>query len=228
MPGVRALPDQAVKESRPPAERARGKPNKHGRRRGSGDSQAALGHATAEQRGGAPRREGTKTGPGTAENLSPDEGIGNTDKNGWTEVGRRERRGAGGPGTEKAGTRGPKTVRTPRNHAVTIGPPKEGQTYASLMGSVTAAENLEELGVEVCGARKARSGAILLEVKGGAEHADKLAGALQAKLGESARVGRPEKSRRVLLLDVPEWTTEDEVGVAIRAATKATSGSRRQ
>lgn len=106
-------------------------------------------------------------------------------------------------------------VRVPRTQAVTIGPPRDGETYASIMNRVTTAVNLQELGVEVSGARKTKSGAILLEVKGGAEKADVLARDLRDKLGEEARIGRPEKTQPVLILGIPEWVDEEEVMAAV-------------
>ncbi|XP_025407555.1 uncharacterized protein LOC112681519 [Sipha flava] len=102
-------------------------------------------------------------------------------------------------------------VRVPRTQAVTVGPPRDGETYALIMSRVTTAVNLQELGVEVIGARKTKSGAILLEVKGGAEKADALARDLREKLGEEARIGRPEKTRPVLILGIPEWVDKEEV-----------------
>ena len=84
-----------------------------------------------------------------------------------------------------------------------------------VMSRVTKAVNLGELGVAISGARKTKSGAILLEVKGGPDKADVLAKDLQEKLGEEARIGRPEKKWPILIFGIPEWAGEEEVCKAI-------------
>lgn len=90
-----------------------------------------------------------------------------------------------------------------------IGPPREGETYASIMNRAT---NLSALGVVVKGARVSKAGAIILEVKGSAEHADKLAEELKAKLGEDTQVWRPEKRSAVMVINIPEWISEKQIG----------------
>lgn len=69
---------------------------------------------------------------------------------------------------------------------------------------------MRELGVEVVKTRLSKAGAIVLEVKA-KEEADKLAASLSAVIGDDAKVFRPTRRTPVLVLDIPEWMTPEEV-----------------
>jgi hypothetical protein len=120
-------------------------------------------------------------------------------------------------------TRGPaaKQLRSkvPRTEAVVIGPLKEGQKYAVVMQKAMATVDPLALGIQVSGTRRTQTGAVLLEVRGPAAHADLLASKLGEALKElDVRVHRPSKTCTVLLLDVEEWVGEADVHQALSAA----------
>jgi len=85
--------------------------------------------------------------------------------------------------------------RTPKTEAITIGNPKEGLSYADVMKKIMAVVNLQELGINVSGTRRTKTGAILLEVGKEAE-ADILAEHIKTAIGDQASVSRPSRSTK--------------------------------
>jgi hypothetical protein len=55
--------------------------------------------------------------------------------------------------------------RNPKSEAVTINVTKDGLSYAEVMKQVMQEVDLKEIGVEVSGSRRTKSGAILLDLK---------------------------------------------------------------
>lgn len=100
--------------------------------------------------------------------------------------------------------------RTPKSEAVIISDPKDGESYAGVMKRVMAEVNLNELEVDVIGSRRTKAGAILLEVKS-KDEADRLADKLRQTIQENARVVRPTRRTPVLIVDVPEWMSPEEI-----------------
>lgn len=128
----------------------------------------------------------------------------------WTEVvGRKAKKVQSNKPEERT------KVKVPKTQAVSIGYSKEGESYTSLMRRVTSAINLERLGVTVRGAHKAMSGAVIIEVLGSSDDADRLAEELRNTIGEFSQVKRPEKMTTVLLLDIQDWITLDDVKTAL-------------
>jgi len=107
--------------------------------------------------------------------------------------------------------------RKPRSEAVTICEPREGTTYADVMKRVMEGVNLKEIDVEIINTRRTKTGAILLEVKE-KEAADLLAGRIRDTIGESARVTRPTRTTKVLVVGIADWLEEDRVIEDIRRA----------
>lgn len=107
--------------------------------------------------------------------------------------------------------------RIPKTWAVMIADPSEGETYASIMKRVTTSMNTGEMGVNIGNARRTKSGAILLEVKD-QEESEKLENHLNREVGNRARISRPTRSTPVLLLNIPDWLSEEDAREEIRRA----------
>lgn len=99
--------------------------------------------------------------------------------------------------------------RTPKTEAIMIDQLAEGETYASVMKSVTSID-LNPLGVTVKGAKCSKAGGIIIEVDG-KEDADRLADGIREAIGAAAAVRRPTRSTPILIRDVPNWIEEAEV-----------------
>lgn len=110
-----------------------------------------------------------------------------------------------------------KRIRPPRTAAVTLTCPT-GQ-YAEAMRVARGKINLEEIGVKALRAKRALTGALILEIPGpeGTEKAIALKGRLQEALKdmEGVRVARPVKMAEIRVKDIPETSTEEEVRLAI-------------
>lgn len=78
------------------------------------------------------------------------------------------------------------------------------------MKRVSRSIYLAALGIKVLTTRRTRDGRILLEVDG-KDKAGLLAERLRVLVGDGVRVRQPESLTPVLLLDVPEWATKEEV-----------------
>jgi len=99
--------------------------------------------------------------------------------------------------------------RTPKTEAIMIDQLAEGETYASVMKSVTSID-LNPLGVTVRGAKRSKAGGIIIEVDG-KEDADRLADGIREAVGAAAAVRRPTRSTPILIRDLPNWIEEAEV-----------------
>jgi len=114
--------------------------------------------------------------------------------------------------------------RNPKTEAITIGNPKEGTTYAEVMKKVLEEIHLQEMGVEVCRTRRTKTGSILLEVKG-KSGADALASRLTVTIGDQARVSRPVRTTKVLVINIADWLEKDRVIEDIRSAVEGLSSA---
>jgi len=112
--------------------------------------------------------------------------------------------------------------RNPKTEAITIGNPKEGTTYAEVMKKVLDEIDLQEMGVEVCRTKRTKTGSILLEVKG-KSGADALASRLSGTIGDQARVSRPVRTTKVLVVNIADWLDNDRVIEDIRSAVEGLS-----
>lgn len=70
------------------------------------------------------------------------------------------------------------------------------------------AQDFGAIGVEIKSTKKTQSGTILLKVKGGIKHEEKLAKDLKMKLGDDKIVRRPEKRCTAMKLGIREWISE--------------------
>jgi len=130
-------------------------------------------------------------------------------------------------GSKRPGSRADVAVnlvrsRNPKTEAITIGNPKEGTTYAEVMKKVLAEVDFQEMGVEVCRTRRTKTGSILLEVKG-KSGADALASRLRVTIGDQARVSRPVRTTKVLVINIADWLENDRVIEDIRSAVEGLS-----
>ncbi|XP_018358984.1 PREDICTED: uncharacterized protein LOC108758487 [Trachymyrmex cornetzi] len=79
--------------------------------------------------------------------------------------------------------------------------------------------DIDTLNIGEIRSRKARTGALLLEIPGaeGASKADKLTGKLKEALGDEQNVliSRPEKTADVRLRDIEESTTKEDILLAL-------------
>jgi len=107
--------------------------------------------------------------------------------------------------------------RSPKSEAVTISEPKDGLSYADVMKRVVQEVDLKEIGVEVSGSRRTKSGAILLEVRE-KEAADRLADCIRASLGGKATISRPSRTTKVLVVNIADWMEDDCVMEDIKRA----------
>jgi len=107
--------------------------------------------------------------------------------------------------------------RSPKLEAVTISEPKDGLSYAEVMKRVMQEVDLKEIGVEVSGSRRTKSGAILLEVKE-KEAADRLANCIIASLGGKATISGPSRTTKVLVVNIADWLEDDRVTEDIKRA----------
>jgi len=107
--------------------------------------------------------------------------------------------------------------RIPKTQAVFIADPSEGETYASIMKRGTYSMKIGEMGVNIGNARRTKSGAILLEVKDQGE-VEKLEKHLNREVGNIARISRPTRNTPVLLLNIPDWISEEDAKEDIRRA----------
>jgi len=82
--------------------------------------------------------------------------------------------------------------------------------------------DLQKMGVEVCRARRTKTGSILLEVKK-KSGADALASRLAAIIGDQARVSRPVRTTKVLVINIADWLEKDRVIEDIRSAVEGLS-----
>jgi len=74
-----------------------------------------------------------------------------------------------------------------------------------------------EIGVEVSGSRRTKSGTILLEVKE-KEAADRLTDCIRASLGGKATISRPSRTTKVLVVNIADWLEDDRVTEDIKRA----------
>lgn len=113
--------------------------------------------------------------------------------------------------------------RTPKTEAVSISGLKEGKTYAEVMRRVVSHINLEELGVDVVRSRFTRAGAILFEVNT-KDESQRLAGCLTQRIGEDAEVVRPTRRTPILIVNIPEWMSSEEVSRDVKSADAEIAG----
>jgi len=104
-----------------------------------------------------------------------------------------------------------------KSEAIIISDPQEGVTYTEVMNKVMTEVSPQDIGVEVKRTRRTRAGAILLEV-GDKEAADLLAGHLRGAIGDRAKVSRPRRMVKVLVINVADWLEEERITSDIRAA----------
>jgi hypothetical protein len=103
--------------------------------------------------------------------------------------------------------------RIPKNEAIIHKALKNGSTFADVIRKTKeAVPNLEELGIEVVGARRTAAGDILLEV-GSKKEAEIFAKKLEKKLGNKMSVRRPTRTAPVLISGLDESITAEELRV---------------
>ncbi|KYN22494.1 hypothetical protein ALC57_05105 [Trachymyrmex cornetzi] len=170
------------------------------------------------------------------------EGIESEERNSeplWTKILGRERKAQSTPG-KPTGTsynktqsklstpaKSPKKIRmeenrtkrrTPKTAAVQIS--CRGKTsYAEVMRIAKSKIDIDSLEISEMRPRKARTGALLLEIPGteGAKKADKLAEKLKEALGneQNVLISHPEKTADIRFKDIEDSTTKDDIIAAI-------------
>jgi hypothetical protein len=127
-------------------------------------------------------------------------------------------KGAGQPAKQQP--RGKKTTpvpKPPKTEAVIIGRVAEGLTAAGVLKRAKEGVDLKALGVTVKATRLTRTGDLLLEV-GTKDEAEKLAGSLQATVGNTAAICRPQVIQELLLLGVDPTVDAGEIATAVTSA----------
>lgn len=114
--------------------------------------------------------------------------------------------------------------RVPKGAAVTISKPAEGVSYADIMRKVSAEVKVKDLDVEP-EARVTKSGSILLKVKDEQE-AERLMDALNSAVGQMASVRKSCRTTPILILDLAEWHSPQDVSEAIAAAVPELAGAK--
>jgi len=108
--------------------------------------------------------------------------------------------------------------RIPKTAAVTVRlPPGSATTLASVMRQITTKVDLKDMGIHVLDARASQAGGVTLVVRK-EEEAILLAERVKTAVGADASVNRPVLTIPVLLLNVPEWITPEDIQVALRDA----------
>lgn len=123
-------------------------------------------------------------------------------------------------GQERTRTRRTARRRPPRAAAVTLTCPPD--KYSEVMEKARAEINLDEIGITALRPKRARTGALVLEVPGpeGVSRAKALKDKLQNAVGdmEGVKVARPVKTMDIRVKDVTEPTKMEEVRRALVAA----------
>lgn len=111
----------------------------------------------------------------------------------------------------------PNRRRVSKTAAVTIKPSSKGLSYADMLKNARESVSLREIGIEDSKIRKARNGAIVIELPGdgAADLADKLAGKLKALYGDSATVARPSIKGELRLIGLDDSVTTMEITTVI-------------
>lgn len=107
--------------------------------------------------------------------------------------------------------------RIPKTAAVTIKPNTEGFSYADVLRNARESVFLKDIGIEDSRIRKARNGAIVIEVPGVETSglADELAGRLRAVYGETAIVARPKVKVELHFIGIDDSVLPMEISVMV-------------
>lgn len=100
--------------------------------------------------------------------------------------------------------------RTPKSPAVIIDRPSSSCSIVAVIKRVLHSIKLTEMGIHVKTTRMTRAGGILLEVED-ISHATLLTEKLRSIIGEDARVRLLKSLTPILILNIPEWTTAEDV-----------------
>ncbi|KOC58604.1 hypothetical protein WH47_06856 [Habropoda laboriosa] len=149
----------------------------------------------------------------------------------WSQVvGRKARRAAKAPPTPppqpqrpvQRKARGAALLsRPPRSAAVTLTvAPGSTATYAGIMATAREKIKIEELGITEVRPRRARTGALILEVAGPGreEKAEALATRLREVLHDTAKVAHPSKFGELRVSGLEDSAKPEEVAAAVAAA----------
>lgn len=111
--------------------------------------------------------------------------------------------------------------RVPQGSAVIIARKEETTAYADLIRCARQKVSPSGLGLQPVRTRYTQKGEMIVELRGGsAEAVDTFAAQLQQALGNLADVRRPQRMTTLLVLDVEESATEDEVKAAVGGDAK--------
>lgn len=136
----------------------------------------------------------------------------------WTTVSRREKL--------KGKTKPLDLVRSrvPKGAAVTISRPVEGVTYSDIMRKIKENVKVNDLDLKP-EALVTKSGGILLRVKDDLE-ADRLMVALNSATSQMASVRKPSRTTPILILNLAEWHSSQDVEEAVVAAVPELAGTK--
>lgn len=173
--------------------------------------------------------EKTKTKPRIVENIQivpPREemAVQKKDEQEWQIVNRKVKKKKEIPKKEvkrniKNDVSRPNRRRVPKTAAVTIKSSTEGLSYADMLKNARESVSLREIGIEDSKIRKARNGAIVIELPGenASSLADRLAEKLRTLYGESATVARPSIKGELRLIGLDDSVTKMEITTVIAA-----------
>lgn len=137
----------------------------------------------------------------------------------WSEVvGRRHRRGQN---TEKAVTTEPPTTAFPvKKRSVRSRPPAilvdiGENEFTEVAKKIHDKANMEVIGDSVVGVRQAKSGGILIEVRGGADRVESVRAEIGRSVGENFGVKTLQRKVLIEVRDLMGLTTEEEVVEAL-------------
>lgn len=117
--------------------------------------------------------------------------------------------------------------RKPRGEAVVVSKVKDETRYTDLIKLARARVSPADCGVETTGTRYTKKGELIITVTGMVEQVQTFAAQLQAALGEEAVVRQPQRRTKLLILDVEESCSNEELEQSVSATEEVKVVSRR-